>query len=132
LDVPGCGPPPALDDPPIAEAVASAVRLTVRNVRLQDELASRLVGLQAARTRLLDAVDDQRALTAARLRNDVLSPVARATTALALVDRGVASLEGIDATRVAVEELATVSDEIVALVSGVARRSRASRSSARA
>jgi signal transduction histidine kinase len=36
------------------------------------------------------------------------------------VDRGVASREGIDAARIAVEELATVSDEIVALVSGVA------------
>jgi signal transduction histidine kinase len=111
---------PALDDPPIADAVTSAVRLTVRNVRLQDELASRLVELQAARMRLLDAVDDQRALTAARLRSDVLSPVARATTALALVDRSVPTGEGVEAARVAVEELATVSDEIVALVSGVA------------
>jgi signal transduction histidine kinase len=111
---------PALADPPIADAVTSAVRLTVRNVRLQDELAGRLVELQAARARLLDAVDDQRVLTAARLRSDVLSPIALATTALALVDRSVPGGEGVDAVRVAVDELVTASDEIVALVSGVA------------
>ena len=110
----------ALDDPPTTEAVMSAVRLTVRNVRLQDELASRLVELQAARARLIDAVDQQRALTAARLRSDVVSPVERARNTLALVDESVPRGEGGDAVRVAVEELTTACDEIVALVSGVA------------
>jgi len=111
---------PALDDPPTADAVTSAVRMTVRNMRLQDELTSRLVELQAARTRLLDAVDDQRSLTAARLRADVLSPVTRATAALTRVDRSAPRDEGVDAARIAVEQLATASAEIMALVSGVA------------
>jgi signal transduction histidine kinase len=39
---------------------------------------------------------------------------------LALVDRSVPGGEGVDAVRVAVDELVTASDEIVALVSGVA------------
>jgi signal transduction histidine kinase len=111
---------PALADAQIADAVSLAVRLTVNNVRLQDELAGRLVELQAARTRFLDAVDDQRVLTAARLRAEVLSPVAGATAALARVDRSAPRCEGVDAARVAVEELATASDEIMALVGGVA------------
>jgi signal transduction histidine kinase len=110
----------ALADPQIADAVSSAVRLTVENGRLQDELAGRLVELQAARTRFLDAVDDQRVLTAARLRADVLSPVARATSVLSQVARSAPQGEGVDAARVAVEELATASDEIMALVGGVA------------
>jgi signal transduction histidine kinase len=89
-------------------------------MRLQDEMAGRLVQLQEARARLLDAVDDQRVLTAARLRADVLSPIARATTALDRVDRSVPRGEGVEAARIAVAELTTASDEIMALVSGVA------------
>ena len=53
-------------------AERAAVALTVRNVELHEELQSRLDDLEAARRRLVEAVDRQRAATAARLR--ILAP----------------------------------------------------------
>ena len=59
----------ALADEQTASAVAKAVQLAARHQRLQEHLAVQLDELQAARTRLVEAADRQRAL--------VRGPVAR-------------------------------------------------------
>jgi signal transduction histidine kinase len=68
----------ALADPATAAAVASTVRLAMTNVRLQNELRSRLADLEASRARLLAAGDRTRRRAAEELRDDVQAPLARA------------------------------------------------------
>jgi signal transduction histidine kinase len=114
--------PGTLDDPAIARAVAAAVRLTVENVRLREELDARLVELEAARARLLTAADRQRSATAARLREEVVTPLQLATDVLGErrasggADVATDVTEAID---VAVREIVTARDELLTLVSGV-------------
>ena len=71
-----------LDDPATARAVASTVRLTGENVRLREELDAQLVELEAARSRLLAATDRQRSAIAARLREEVVTPLQQAAEVL--------------------------------------------------
>ena len=73
----------ALADEQTASAVAKAVQLAARHQRLQEHLAVQLDELQAARTRLVEAADRQRALVAARLHVAVVAPVARTADELA-------------------------------------------------
>jgi signal transduction histidine kinase len=107
-----------LDDAPTAEAVSSALRLAVQNVRLREELDAQLEDLEAARARLVAAADRQRSITAARLRADVIAPLQRATSALSRwhSPRWAGALEPMD---IAVQELTTANDEVMALVEGV-------------
>ena len=58
----------ALDDPPTAAAVSSAVRLAVTHLRLLEEQRTRLRELEAARTRIVAAADRQRERAAAALQ----------------------------------------------------------------
>jgi signal transduction histidine kinase len=52
--------PSVLDDPLLVDAVAVAARLSARNARLQAEVRSQVVELQASRRRLVHAGDVQR------------------------------------------------------------------------
>ena len=76
----------ALADEQTASAVAKAVQLAARHQRLQEQLAVQLDELQAARTRLVEAADRQRALVAARLHVAVVAPVARTADELRAID----------------------------------------------
>jgi signal transduction histidine kinase len=61
----------ALQDPPTIDAVSSAVRLAVTHLRLQEEQQARLRELEAARARIVAAIDGQRQQVAEELRKDV-------------------------------------------------------------
>jgi signal transduction histidine kinase len=52
--------PATLDDPALADAVATATRIAVENVRLQAEVADRVEQLAASRRRIVEAADAQR------------------------------------------------------------------------
>ncbi|MGH9234356.1 MAG: sensor histidine kinase, partial [Acidimicrobiales bacterium] len=109
----------ALDDPPTAAAVSAAVALTVRNLELHEELRSRLDDLEAARRRLMEAGDRQRAATAARLRGEVVIPLQQAASELRALGAPNAGDEALDALAVVVQETTAATDEIAALVAGV-------------
>jgi signal transduction histidine kinase len=109
----------ALDDPPTAAAVSAAVALTVLNVELHEELRSRLDDLEAARRRLMEARDRQRAATAARLRGEVVIPLQQAASELRALGAPNAGDEALDALAVVVQETTAATDEIAALVAGV-------------
>ena len=65
----------ALDDPPTAEGVASAVRLVVRNIQLQAEQRAQLIELEASRLRLIAATDRVRERVAVDLTDGCRTPV---------------------------------------------------------
>jgi hypothetical protein len=62
---------PALEDPATRDAVASAVRLAVRNLDLQAEQEAQLAALESARARLVDATDRSRERTMPRRAPDL-------------------------------------------------------------
>ena len=104
-------------DPDTLEPVASAVRLTVTNLRLREELAKRLVELEASRERILAAADLARGRFAEELRDDVEASlrVARSElSSLAVTDR-----EASAALDIVVRELDGTSATIAGLVMGV-------------
>ncbi|HET6921439.1 MAG TPA: ATP-binding protein [Jiangellaceae bacterium] len=110
---------PALDDPPTADAVAAAVRLAVRHLRLQEEQRQQLAELEASRARIVAAADRERERAATQLRQDVgvsLQLAQSELTAVRPATRDPAVAESLD---VVVTELATARDEIVELVAGV-------------
>ncbi|HEU4751295.1 MAG TPA: hypothetical protein VFT54_09570, partial [Acidimicrobiia bacterium] len=110
---------PALEDSSTADAVASAVRLAVRHLELVIGLRTQLQELEAARSRIVAAVDRQRETTASLLRQDVVASLRRATSELAptLGDRH--DKGSTEALRIAVEEVRLAQQELVALVAGV-------------
>src|SRR4029077_7109307 len=83
----------ALDDPPTAAAVSSAVRLALTNLRLQEEQQARLRELEAARARIIAAADRQREQAAAALRDDVDVPLRTAHSELLAVRSAVRGAE---------------------------------------
>ena len=108
----------ALADEQTASAVAKAAQLAARHQRLQEHLAAQLDELQAARTRLVEAADRQRALVAARLHAAVVSPLARTAAELRAIDADAAHGEAAEAIGVVVQQLSAVADEVGALVGG--------------
>jgi signal transduction histidine kinase len=66
-----------LDDPALAEAVATATRLAATNAVLIAEVQARLTELAASRRRLVVAADDERRRLATRLRHGVEQRVAQ-------------------------------------------------------
>jgi signal transduction histidine kinase len=109
----------ALDDPTTAEAVASAVRLAAQRLQLEENLRAHLIELEAARARFVAAADRQREATAQQLRQDVVTPLRRATSdlegALLELDDG----EAAGAIEVVVRELDAAADDVVGLVAGL-------------
>ncbi len=59
--------PALLEDPGLVASVATAVRLTVENDRLQDEVRSQLAEVRASRMRIVEAADSERR----RLERDI-------------------------------------------------------------
>jgi signal transduction histidine kinase len=109
----------ALDDPPTAAAVSTAVRLAVVHEQLQQALAARLDDLSAARTRLMAAADRQRIATATRLRGDVVGPLEHAVAELESITVTPADGEAAQAVGVAVQELTAGAADVLAVVGGV-------------
>jgi signal transduction histidine kinase len=114
----------ALQDRPTIEAVSAAVRLAVTHIRLLEEQQTRLRELEAARARIVAAVDSQRQQVAAELRKDVEPALqgARAELHAALGPLTQAPLTppAVTSTLVAVgHELAEASALIAGLVAGV-------------
>src|SRR4029450_8078172 len=62
---------PAFEDAPTADAIATAVRLAVTNLRLQEEQQQQLHELEAARTRIVAAADRERTRAGTPLREGV-------------------------------------------------------------
>jgi len=116
----------ALDDRLTAEAVAEAVRLTVSNSTLRDELQNRLTDLEASRLRLFTAADRARRQVAADLRRSVEPALATVGQELAgaLADPRTVGLEDSDEPaaaplQVAAHELAVLARELRDLVRGI-------------
>jgi signal transduction histidine kinase len=114
----------ALDDVPTADAVRSAIRLTLTHQRLRDEQRERLAQLQDARARLVAATDLTREELAAQLRTAVQAPVAAARGHVAAATASGVGAETGDATvtealGVAVAQLSTAGAELAALTAGV-------------
>ena len=110
---------PALGDAPTAEAVTTAVRLAVTNLRLQEEQQQQLHELEAARTRIVAAADRERERAAAQLREDVSVLLQVAQSELSAVRTAMRDPAVVESLEVVGSELAAASAEIVELVAGV-------------
>jgi len=108
----------ALDDPPTAAAVSSAVRLAVTHLRLQEEQQSRLQELEAARARIVAAADRQREQATAALRDDVDVLLRTAHSELLALRSAVREPGASAAFEVVMQELEAASGEIAELVAG--------------
>jgi signal transduction histidine kinase len=108
----------AFEDPQIAEGVCAAVRLTVVNLRLQEQQRRRLAEVEASRSRLLAATDQVRQAMASDLRENVMAPLARVGEQVAAVRAGTSRSDPV--LDVVVQELAGTDLEIAALLAGVA------------
>jgi signal transduction histidine kinase len=60
--------PAVLDDPGLLDSIASAARLAASNARLQAEVRAQVAEVQASRSRLVDAGDEERRRLERRLR----------------------------------------------------------------
>jgi signal transduction histidine kinase len=110
---------PALDDAPTADAVAAAVRLAVRHLRLQEEQRQQLAELESSRARLVAAADRERERAATELRQDVGVSLQLAQSELTAVRPATRDPAVAGSLDVVVTELATARDEIVELIAGV-------------
>jgi signal transduction histidine kinase len=108
----------ALDDPSTARAVAAAVRLTVLNLRLQDQLGARLDEMQSARRRMVESIDRERRSMSAKLDRDVERALSAARGELSQVGGSLAGLEVAEAVNRLHEVLCEVSTRMATLVSG--------------
>jgi len=108
----------AVLDGPTAQAVGTAVRLTVVNSRLHDLQVQRVADVRASRARLLAAADRERERIAERLRTETGVFLQGAIAELA--GRIPASnVETSALIELAAVEIATAADEILRIVSGV-------------
>jgi signal transduction histidine kinase len=107
----------ALDDAPTARALTEAVRLVARHERLLAQQRRSADELVAARSRLLDAEERERARLGALIRRDVTSPVAAVADRL----RGRATEPGAVAQTLdtVVTELDSAVSEAAMLVAGL-------------
>ncbi len=105
--------PAVLDDPGLADALATAARLAASNARLQDEVRSQLAELRASRSRLVRAGDDERRRLERRLRETVERRLTALAQALAGAQAGSAPL------RAAEERLAQTLAELGELAAGL-------------
>jgi signal transduction histidine kinase len=101
------------------DAVRTVVRLGVRGALLQEAQEQLLAELRAARTRLVDVADRQRADLARRLREDVLVEIDRASAALAALEDPTSGEPASGALAVVRNELRGAVDDMLALVAGV-------------
>ena len=109
----------AMSDPVVAAAVVEAVRLTALNERRQAAQVSQLADLEAARGRLIAATDRQRAVTAARLLDEVVRPIEAAASELRRIDLPRSGEDAREALKLAGQELSASAAEILALIGGI-------------
>jgi signal transduction histidine kinase len=109
----------ALADPLTRQAVESAVRLAVTNVRLQEEQLVRLAELEAARARVVAAADAQRSSVAEDLRLNVAPLLVEAHNDVAVALQYVVPAAADRALKVVDETLAAAVTEINDLVAGI-------------
>lgn len=109
----------ALDDPPTAAAITSAVRLAVRHLRLQEEQQDQLRELEASRARILAAADRARERAAAELRESVQGPLQLAQSELRALRSAVRDPQAVGALDVVEDELEAATGEITDVVAGV-------------
>lgn len=110
----------ALEDPPTAAAVRSAVLLAVTNIALQEQQRARLRKLEASRARIVAAGDRQRQRVASLLRAEVDPPLQAARAAVDAVREDLDRSEADATLGVVAGELATAAGEIGDLVAGIA------------
>jgi signal transduction histidine kinase len=105
-------------DPAMSAAIGRAVRLVIERGRAQRALEAQLAELEAARTRLVDAGDRQRASMADRLRDEVSEPLRQSAAALQTFTGGAAvtDSEAAGALALATSELSAAADEVLDLV----------------
>jgi signal transduction histidine kinase len=106
---------PALEDPATREAVVTAVRLVALADERRRSLDRNTAELERAQARLSAAMDAERAVTAERLRDAVLTPVQRAMASLA-------DLERTDEVGSALDQLAQSLTDVRATALGLAPR----------
>jgi signal transduction histidine kinase len=109
----------ALDDPPTAERVASAVRLVMRNIQLQAEQRAQLIELEASRLRLIAATDRVRERVAVDLTEGVERPLVSALSSINQAQHSTQDSEASEALSIALAELRGVRKDFTALVAGV-------------
>src|SRR3712207_7122883 len=100
-------------------AVTATVRLVALNLERRQELQARMDSLRRARDRTVVASDRQRAETAARLRTDVVDPLARTAAVLRRPGSAGEDPVAVEAVEIAVRELDSAVEEIQDLVAGV-------------
>lgn len=106
-----------LDDPATRKAVIDVVSLIATHERRQRTYAEQLIAVEAARSRILEAVDQQRGLAAAELRQD-LAQLARARAEISSA-RTSADHDTALVLDLIENELVAVSGEIEEMVAGV-------------
>jgi signal transduction histidine kinase len=77
--------PAAMEDPLVRAAVATAARLAAANSRLQREVRTRVVDIEASRRRILETRDEERVLLERRLHDGAERRLLEVAT---LLDRG--------------------------------------------
>ncbi|HET8820623.1 MAG TPA: ATP-binding protein [Thermoleophilaceae bacterium] len=108
--------PAVLDDPGLADALATAARLAASNARLQADVRAQLAELRASRRRLVHAGDEERRRLERRLHETVQRRLAE--LARELESRG-ASAARTRRTRGVEEQLASALDELQDLAAGL-------------
>ena len=107
------------DDALTAGAVTSAVRLVRLHELRQDQRRAELKRLTEARSRLVASRDHQRAMTASRLRGDVVRPLVTTADQISGIRLSVTDPDARAALGVVVAELRTTTREVLDLVAGV-------------
>jgi signal transduction histidine kinase len=105
-----------LDDPGLADALATAARLAGSNARLQAEVRAQLVELRASRRRLVHAGDEERQRLERRLRGTVQRRLTELAHALEGAHAGAGSVARL---RFAEEQLARTLEDLRELAAGL-------------
>ena len=116
-------------DPGVRSAIARAAELSAANARLQAEVRTQLVEVDASRRRLLDAADEERRQIRTHLNEDLGPLLADLDAALAEAGPG---LDEEDSTDSAIEELRETRREMAELAEGLHPRALEERGLARA
>ena len=104
-------------DPAAQDSVAAAVRLVLLAEERRLVLDAQTIALKDAQRRLVAAQDEQRALTAARLRDDVVAPL-RAASAVLDGEIAVAEPAASAAVEVALAQIRAATADVEGVVQG--------------
>jgi signal transduction histidine kinase len=111
-----------LEDPGLVNAVVAAVRLTIDNERLQDEIETQLAEVEASRSRIVAASDAERRRIERNLHDGAQQRLVTIALALKLAEARLDTAESPDiraALGQAVKDLAEAIDELRDLARGI-------------